>query len=92
MKKIALLLLGIAAILVLFGGMMGSSLPDGLESVAESLEFADFADARQWRQFVDYEWSALDPRWQVAVGVLGVALLYIFGILFGRRIRRRRNR
>lgn len=94
MKKIGLIFASLAAILALFGGMAGSSLPDGLESAAESLGFADSAGRGQWSPLAGYEWSAIDWEWpaRASAGIFGAALLYGFGVLLGRRIRQKGDR
>lgn len=94
MKRIILLLAGLTLTLVLLGVLVASSSPDGLEAVAESLGFAGRAsEGEAWSPFADYEFRAINSPWpaQVAAGLVGVALMYGFGLLFGRLVRRGRR-
>lgn len=78
--------------LVLVGVLVASSMPDGLESVAEHLGFSTrAADGGAWSPFADYEAAFLEASWpaQVAAGLLGVALMYVFGTLLGRSLKRK---
>jgi cobalt/nickel transport system permease protein/cobalt/nickel transport protein len=94
MKNIILLLAGLTLTLVLLGVLVASSSPDGLEVVAESLGFAGRAsEGRAWSPFADYEFHPIGSSWpaQVTAGLVGVALMYGFGVLLGRLVRRGRR-
>ena len=74
--KRAAWVVGIAAlVLACVAGWVASTAPDGLERVAESLGFASRA--------------ANQTRW-VPAGLVGVLLLYGFGVLFGRTLKRKK--
>jgi hypothetical protein len=94
MKKIAIFFGALTLVLVLFGVLIASSLPDGLEHVAESLGFADRAGDGAWSPFADYETRFFGSEWwaQASAGLLGVAIMYGFGLLLGRFVRRRGGR
>lgn len=80
------------AVLVVLGVLVASSMPDGLEHVAEALGFAGHAeDVAAWSPFSDYEATFLGNSWlaQVAAGVVGVALLWGFGVLLGSSLKKR---
>jgi cobalt/nickel transport system permease protein/cobalt/nickel transport protein len=94
MNRIILLLAGLTLALVLLGVLVASSSPDGLESVAESLGFAGRAsEGEAWSPFADYEFRHISSSWpaQVTAGLAGVALMYGFGVLLGRFVRRGRR-
>ncbi len=77
--------------LVLLGVLLASSAPDGLESVAEWLGFAERAEEGEaWSPFAGYEFRLIGSLWpaRVTAGLAGVALLYGFGMLLGRFVRR----
>ncbi len=78
--------------LVVFGVLVASSLPDGLEWVAENLGFASRSGAeRIWSPFAGYEAAFVDAPWpaRATAGLFGVALMLGLGMLFGRLIRNR---
>lgn len=85
MKRTALVL-GIAALLLsCVAGWVASTAPDGLERVAESLGFAARGKAVMASSpFADYQ-TRLVPA-----GLVGVVLLYGFGVLFGRTLKRKK--
>jgi hypothetical protein len=65
--------------LVLLGIFGASSLPDGLEHVAETQGFASRAeDSPSWSLFADYKAAFLESPWQsqALAGLLGAGLLY----------------
>ena len=77
--SITALLLGCVA------GWVASTAPDGLEHVAESLGFASRGQAvGPSSPFADYQ-TRLVPA-----GLVGVVLLYGFGVLFGRTLKRKK--
>jgi hypothetical protein len=84
----------VTAVLVVLGVLVASSMPDGLERVAENLGFAGRADeGAAHTPFADYEAAFVESSWlaQVAAGVLGVALLWGFGSLLGATLKKRRE-
>jgi len=82
----------LTAALVLLGVLVASSLPDGLEHVAESLGFAGRASqGAAWSPFADYEAAFVEGSWlaQVTAGIAGVGLIWAFGALLGRTLKRK---
>jgi hypothetical protein len=78
--------------LVLLGVLVASVLPDGLERVAENLGFASRAEEGEaWSPFADYEAAFLEQSWaaQVTAGLLGAGLLYAFGALLGKTLKKK---
>ena len=78
--------------LVVLGVLVASSSPDGLEHVAESLGFAGRAHTGPaYSPFADYEASFFRNSWlaQVAAGLVGVGLMYGFGVLLGKSLRKK---
>jgi hypothetical protein len=93
MSRAAWMIAAAAVVLAGAAGWIASSHPDGLERVAENLGFAGRGTAAlSGSPFADYEATFLGTRRlaQAAAGVLGVALLYGFGVLFGRMLKRKR--
>ncbi len=84
--KRAAWVVGVAALLLAcVAGWVASTAPDGLERVAESLGFASRGRAvAPSSPFADYQ-----TRW-VPAGLVGVVLLYGFGVLFGRTLKRKK--
>lgn len=88
---------GIAAttlLLVLAGVWISSAFPDGLERVAANLGFASRESAAApGSPLAKYETRYFHSRWaaQISAGLVGVLLLYGFGVLFGRLLRRKRH-
>ena len=94
MKRIILFLGALTLALVVLGVLVASSLPDGLESVAELLGFSNrAAEGEPWSPFADYGFRLIESSWpaQVVAGLFGVALMYGFGVLYGRIVRRGRG-
>ena len=91
MTKISTVFGVITLVLVICGVLVASSLPDGLESVAESLAFAERAYDGFASPFADYETSFIANSWlsQVAAGLLGVAVMFGVCVLLGRSLSRR---
>jgi hypothetical protein len=92
MKRTLLLFGGLTLALVLFGVLVASSDPDGLETVAESLDFASRSmEPEAWTPFAGYETAPFGSNWfsQVLAGLTGVALIYGFGTAFARLVRRK---
>lgn len=82
MKRAAWVVGGVAAALAGIAGWIASTAPDGLERVAETLGFASRGTAPAARSpFADYP---------AGTGLVGVALLYGFGVLFGRTLKRKK--
>jgi hypothetical protein len=83
----------VTALLVLLGVLLASSMPDGLERIAETLGFAGRAEhgAAAWSPFAGYEAAFVESSWlaQVAAGALGVALLWGLGALLGTTLKKR---
>ena len=82
----------VTLVLVVFGAVVASSLPDGLEFVAESLGFAERAKDEGFASpFAGYETSFIGNSGlsQVAAGLAGVALMYALCVLLGRSLSRR---
>jgi hypothetical protein len=81
MKRAAWVLGVTAAVLAGVAGWIASSSPDGLEHVAEKLGFASRGTAvASGAPLADYP---------VGSGLVGVALLFGFGALFGRLLKRK---
>jgi cobalt/nickel transport protein len=92
MAKTTRLFATLTAALVLLGVLIASSLPDGLESVAETLGFAGRASpVAAWSPFADYEAAFVEGSWlaQAAAGLVGVALVWAFGALLGRTLKKK---
>lgn len=71
---------GIAALLLAcVAGWVASTAPDGLQRVAESLGFASRGTT-----------AASYQTRLVPAGLVGVVLLYGFGVLFGRTLKRKK--
>jgi hypothetical protein len=81
----------LTAALVLLGVFVASSLPDGLERVAETLGFAGHAAQGAWSPFADYEAAFVKGSWlaQVTAGAVGVGLIWGFGALLGRTLKKK---
>jgi hypothetical protein len=78
--------------LVLLGVFVASSHPDGLERVAENLGFAGHAaSGASWSPLAGYEAKFVKGSWlaQVTAGVLGVGLMWGFGSLLGRALKKK---
>ena len=86
-------ILGAALLLVLAGALFTSAFPDGVESVARTLGFAPRESpvltgsplAGYQARFFRSPWAA-----QTFAGVVGVVLLYWFGVLFSRALKRKK--
>lgn len=92
MKRTIVLFGGLTLALVLFGVLVASSDPDGLETVAESLGFASHAvEPEAWTPFAGYETGPFGSSWfsQVLAGLVGAALMFGFGTAFARWVRRK---
>lgn len=75
MRRAAWVVGGAAVVLGCAAGWIASTAPDGLERVAESLGFAGRSKAV----------ATAAPS-----GLVGVALLFGFGVLFGRTLKRKK--
>lgn len=85
--------IGGAALVVALLGVLASSLPDGLGRVAESLGFASRESAVvSGSPFAGYATRYFGAGWlaQASAGLLGVVLIYGFGVLFGRTLKRKK--
>ena len=93
MKRLVFVVGGATLALVLLGVLIASSFPDGLERVAESLGFASRSSAvLEGSPFAEYETRFFRSGWaaQASAGLVGVGLLYAFGVLFGRTLKRKK--
>lgn len=89
MKRVVVFFSLIALALIVFGVLAASSLPDGLEYVAEVFGFASRADeGGPASPFAGYETRALGSSWssRVLAGLVGATLMALFGMGFGRLI------
>ncbi len=78
-------------VLVSLGVLISSMAPDGLGRVAAALGFASrTATVGPPSPFANYATRYVHTRWaaQASAGLLGVVLLYGFGVLFGRALKR----
>lgn len=91
MKRLLAAVGAAAALLVLAGVLVTSSFPDGLERVAEGLGFSTKGTPLLQGPFAGYETRFFRSRWvaQASAGLVGVVLLYGFGLLFGRALKRK---
>jgi len=84
---------GAALVLVLAGVLVASASPDGLERVAQSLGFASReSPVLTGSPLAGYESRFFQSRWaaQASAGLAGAVILYGFGLLFGRTLKRRK--
>jgi len=72
-----------AALLLAVLSPIASAFPDGLEMVAEDLEFVDKAIAPSFKVIPDYAFPGIDngTAATIVAGIIGTLLL--FGIVFG---------
>ena len=94
MTKVLIVFGVISLVLVIFGVLVASSLPDGLESVAETLGFAERADEGGFAGvFAHYETSFIGNSWlsKVAAGLVGLAIMAGLCVVLGRSLRRREH-
>ena len=92
MRRVVWGIAGTTVLLVLAGVWISSAFPDGLERVAASLGFASRESAAgPGSPFAHYETRFLHSHWaaQVTAGLVGVLLLYGFGVLFGKLLKRK---
>ena len=92
MAKTIRLFAAVTLALVLLGVLVASVFPDGLERVAENLGFASRAEPGDtWSPFAGYEAAFLEQSWpaRVTAGLFGVGLLYAFGALLGRTLKKK---
>ena len=91
MKRIAALFGCVTLALLAVGIVLVPCAPDGLESVAASLGFADLAvEGETWSPFADYETRFFESVWfaRLSAGLLGVVLLCGLGVFWGRSLPR----
>jgi len=90
-KRLRWTLGGAALLLALAGVLVTSSFPDGLERVARALGFATQETPLLHGPLAGYETRFFRSRWaaQASAGLLGIVLLYGFGLLFGRTLKRK---
>ena len=93
MKRALWAIAAVTVGLVLFGVLLASAFPDGLARVAGDLGFAGRqSQVAGGSPFAGYETRFFHSRWaaQASAGVAGIAILYGFGLLFGRTLKRKR--
>ena len=84
--------LAIAVIVVIVFAPLASSDPDGLERVAEDLDFIGEARAAVFSIIPDYTVPGVDGNLStILAGLIGVALVFVAMILLGRLLARRRQ-
>ncbi len=91
MKRVVWALGGAALALVLVGVVVASSWPDGLTTVAHQLGFDSRESAVLGASpFAGYETRFFRSRWaaQASAGLVGIVILYGFGVLLGRALRK----
>ena len=94
MKRVVWMAAIVTLLLVALGVLVSSSFPDGLERVAVKLGFASKGSTVGIQSpLANYETRYFRSRWaaQASAGLVGVALLYGFGVLLGKSVRRRKN-
>ncbi len=94
MKQIAILFGCLSVAILAVRILLVPCGPDGLESVAASLGFADLAvEEGGWSPFADYETRMFGPVWlaRLSAGLLGVVLLGGLGVLLGRLVPRKKE-
>ena len=94
MKRVAFVFGGLTLALVVLGVLVASSLPGGLESVAESLGFSErAAHTGSDSPFTNYETSFVGNSWlsQAVAGLVGVGMMCGFALLLRRSLRRRQH-
>jgi cobalt/nickel transport protein len=92
MAKTTRLFAILTAALVLLGVFVASSLPDGLEHVAEALGFAGHAAQGAPRSpFAGYGAAFVESSWlaRVTAGIVGAGLIWAFGALLGRTLKKK---
>lgn len=84
-------LAAMAIVLALAGGLVASSFPDGIASLAERIGLAEQARTLIASPLADYEWQGLASPWlrKAAAGLAGLLLVYGVSVLFGRFAARR---
>jgi hypothetical protein len=94
LKRVAVATAVATLLLVGVGVLVSSAYPDGLERVAANLGFASHgARFGPGSPLANYEVPFFHSRWaaQASAGLVGVVLLYGFGVLFGRMLKRRKQ-
>ena len=93
MKRLVIVIVVFTALLIAAGTALSSRYPDGLERVAATLGFASRGAVGVGSPFANYETRFFHSRWpaQASAGLLGVVLVYGFGVLFGRSLKRRKH-
>lgn len=92
MAKTTRLFAVLTAALVLLGVFVASSLPDGVEHVAETLGFAGHASqGAAWSPFAGYGAAFVEGSWlaQATAGIVGVGLIWGFGALLARTLKKK---
>ena len=93
MTRAAWALAAAALGLVLLGVLAASAFPDGIERVAADLGFArKETPVLPAGPLAGYQTRFFQSAWasQAVAGVVGLVLLYAFGIFFGRTLKRKK--
>ena len=94
MRRVAIVFSALTLALVVLGILVASSLPDGLQAVAESLGFAGRSEEGGFDSpFADYETRFIGNSWlsQMVAGLVGIGAMWGFTLLLGRSLRRRQH-
>ena len=94
MRSVAIVFSTLTLALVVLAVLVASSLPDGLESVAELLGFAGRSEESGFDSpFADYQTRFIGNSWlsQVVAGLVGIGAMWSFALLLGRSLRRRQH-
>ena len=93
MKRLLRALAFATLLLVVLAALASSTLPDGLKRVAGMLGFGSRSSSvGPASPFANYETRYFHSRWaaQITAGLVGVALMWGFGALFARTLKRKR--
>jgi cobalt/nickel transport system permease protein len=85
--------LSVAVVLVVFGVLIASAAPDGLERLAERAGVASQATTVYKTALADYQWQGLASPWlrKAIAGLLGLGAIYGVCLALGAVIRRRKT-
>ena len=84
-------LISAAIVLAVFGILIASTAPDGLQKVAERAGVAGQATTLYKTALADYQWQGLESTWlrKAVAGLAGLAAIYTLCMALGAVIRRR---